>query len=303
MGLMGEFVKILVGLDLSAEDNSITEGSRRAADEALALAPIEGATVTLFHSGAADEHWSETSGRYVYLEEGLRSDGRKALDEVREEFRDQGIEATLVTSVEHADVAILHHVAQQGIDLVITGKRGARSADGRRLGSVSMKLLRHCPCAVWVVKAGVHGLPRNILVASDLGPVGTRAVGTAARLAQECDAELHVVHAYQVPMSIQMEGGEARDTWDHDVRERARESIHAQLREAGADERSTVHVGLTSPTAAILEASERIQPDLAILGSVARTGIPGFLVGNTAERILGRLDCSLLVIKPPEAAS
>jgi nucleotide-binding universal stress UspA family protein len=32
---------------------------------------------------------------------------------------------------------------------------------------------------------------------------------------------------------------------------------------------------------------------------VARVGIPGLLMGNTAETLLHRLDCSMLAVKPP----
>jgi nucleotide-binding universal stress UspA family protein len=32
---------------------------------------------------------------------------------------------------------------------------------------------------------------------------------------------------------------------------------------------------------------------------VARTGLPGFFIGNTAETIISQLDCSLLAVKPP----
>ena len=38
--------------------------------------------------------------------------------------------------------------------------------------------------------------------------------------------------------------------------------------------------------------------ELVVMGTVARTGIPGFLIGNTAERILHELDCSVLTVKP-----
>ena len=37
----------------------------------------------------------------------------------------------------------------------------------------------------------------------------------------------------------------------------------------------------------------------AVAGTVARTGIPGLIMGNTAEAILEQLDCSVLAIKPP----
>jgi nucleotide-binding universal stress UspA family protein len=35
------------------------------------------------------------------------------------------------------------------------------------------------------------------------------------------------------------------------------------------------------------------------MGTVARTGIPGFIMGNTAETILNQIDASVLAIKPP----
>jgi len=34
------------------------------------------------------------------------------------------------------------------------------------------------------------------------------------------------------------------------------------------------------------------------MGTVVRTGIEGFFIGNTAERILGQLRCSVLAVKP-----
>jgi universal stress protein E len=36
-----------------------------------------------------------------------------------------------------------------------------------------------------------------------------------------------------------------------------------------------------------------------VMGTVARTGVPGFIMGNTAETILSQIDCSVLAIKPP----
>ena len=38
--------------------------------------------------------------------------------------------------------------------------------------------------------------------------------------------------------------------------------------------------------------------DLVVMGTVARTGIAGFIIGNTAERLLQRLVCSVYAVKP-----
>jgi hypothetical protein len=38
--------------------------------------------------------------------------------------------------------------------------------------------------------------------------------------------------------------------------------------------------------------------ELIVMGTVCRTGIAGFIVGNTAENILQQVDCSVLTVKP-----
>lgn len=45
--------------------------------------------------------------------------------------------------------------------------------------------------------------------------------------------------------------------------------------------------------------AKRIEADLIVMGTVGRTGVPGFIMGNTAETILNQIDCSVLAIKPP----
>ena len=47
----------------------------------------------------------------------------------------------------------------------------------------------------------------------------------------------------------------------------------------------------------------RYSIDLAIMGPVARIGIPGFFIGNTAEKILASINCSVLALKPDDCVS
>ena len=61
-----------------------------------------------------------------------------------------------------------------------------------------------------------------------------------------------------------------------------------------------LHVGLTSPSNAILACVDRLKPDLVVMGTISRAGIAGLSVGNTAERMLGHLDCSMLTVKPAD---
>ena len=48
----------------------------------------------------------------------------------------------------------------------------------------------------------------------------------------------------------------------------------------------------------ISQLAHKKRMELLIMGTVARTGIPGFLIGNTAEEVLRKVNCSVLTVKP-----
>ena len=43
----------------------------------------------------------------------------------------------------------------------------------------------------------------------------------------------------------------------------------------------------------------RERAGILVMGSLARTGIAGLLIGNTAERVLSTVEASVLAVKPP----
>ena len=59
-----------------------------------------------------------------------------------------------------------------------------------------------------------------------------------------------------------------------------------------------LHVEHARPAEYLPDLAQRVGADLVVMGTVAHTGIPGFFIGNTAERILSRLTCSALTVKP-----
>ena len=46
------------------------------------------------------------------------------------------------------------------------------------------------------------------------------------------------------------------------------------------------------------ERLQKLEIDILVMGTVCRTGIPGFIIGNTAERVLDAVDRSVLTVKP-----
>ena len=59
-----------------------------------------------------------------------------------------------------------------------------------------------------------------------------------------------------------------------------------------------MHLPKGDPSNVIPRLARTLRVDLIVMGTVARTGIPGLIIGNTAESILSDIDCSLLAVKP-----
>jgi universal stress protein E len=296
--LIRDIRRILVGVDCS-ETGDLTAGSQLAVEQAHWVASTVGAHVTLLHSTRHEEHWRAIEG--AFADRPLPVDGEtpRSLETQLRSLREAGIEAELALSEERAWLAIVSRVLGSDEDLVIVGKRSDPAHDGRLLGGVSQKLLRKCPCAVWVVKPDAPVHPVSILAATDLSPVGERAVAFAESISSECGAELHIVHALQLPFSVQMEGSEAQEQFLAESRSAAVAAIESQLPKPRR-EAVELHVGLTSPSNAILACVDRLGSDLVVMGTISRAGIAGLSVGNTAERMLGHLDCSMLTVKPAD---
>ena len=92
-----------------------------------------------------------------------------------------------------------------------------------------------------------------------------------------------------------------------DYRKQLREGAETKLNEQlGLTDYRTVQQGVQcqvaegSPEVCILEANEKLDVDLLIMATAARGGIPGMLFGNTAERLLPELPCSILALKPDD---
>jgi universal stress protein E len=293
------FRRIVVGVALTCDDG-LGAGTRRALLRARQIAEETGAHLSLVHSTRADERWDSRQGNFVHVADRVADEAHERLAGTLSDLEGSGIDAELVLSSEPAELAIIRRVLGEGADLAIVGKRAEARHDARRLGSVSMKLLHQCPCPVWVEKAEEAGPLGTIVAATDLTPVGLRVVHLAGALAVRFGAALHVVHAFQMPLDVQIGGPKTEEEFVARMRRETTERVAAQLEGVLPREKAGIHVGLTSPTRAVLEAVERLDPDLVVLGSVSRGGIAGLLIGNTAERLLGRLDCSILTVKPED---
>lgn len=134
-----------------------------------------------------------------------------------------------------------------------------------------------------------------------------RLLRQASKLAQGLHAKLFVVAAYHGHlMSYQRMDG-SRDKYEkysREVRRKCRRHL-TDMFEQSSIPVDTNNVVLEDGFAdeVILSAVEQLEPDLIVIGSVARHGISGMLIGNTAERVLRQVACSVLTVKPSDFVS
>ena len=206
---------------------------------------------------------------------------------------------------------IIRQVLKHGHDLVVKTARGMGGVMGMLFGSTAMHLLRKCPCPVWLLKPGSGDRFQRIMAAVDVVPVevgedglNRKILELAASLARQDRSELHIVHAWQQPEGILATG--RLDYFSGDAEKLLNESENMHVRWlddflAGfdlADVRHHDQVIRGWADEAIPAYVREKEIDLLVMGTVCRTGIPGFFIGNTAEKILHKVDCSVLAVKP-----
>lgn len=98
---------------------------------------------------------------------------------------------------------------------------------------------------------------------------------------------------------IHVDGWGAMDQYRKEVEFAHREALDELLAFVELDPHPTVHLVEDRPVRAIEALGEQLGAGLLVMGAVGRSGVDGLLMGNSAERVLGGTDCSVVVIKPP----
>ena len=228
------------------------------------------------------------------------------------------ISSKVLTGVDF--LVLVQEVLKQNIDLLI------KTADeegiiNRIFTSSDMHLLRKCPCPVWLIKASRKGHYKKIMAAVDFDPFNIKAedealnqqiIEMSGTLALSDFSELHIIHVWDAYGESSLRSGLAYqpEAYVNAYVERIRVKHHNLLTKLSADFvakggkevfdylKPKIHLVKGCAQDMIAETVKEQEIDLIIMGTVGRTGIPGFIMGNTAETILNRIDCSVLAIKP-----
>ena len=238
--------------------------------------------------------------------------------------RNKDIEIEVRVLIGKPFLQIIREVLRNDHDLVVKMAESGGWLD-RVFGSDDMHLLRKCPCPVWLVKSDSPKAYQRILAAVDVDDLyppeelntryqlNLQVLEIASSLALSEFAELHIVHAWRAIGEGEMRSGFIKSSEDEvvayveEVRQQHKQNLD-ELVDGIMSKLGRNTSGYLKPETHLLKGyagedipvlAREIKADLVVMGTIARTGISGFIMGNTAETILNRLDCSVLAIKPP----
>lgn len=163
------------------------------------------------------------------------------------------------------------------------------------------KLMRYCPSPVLMVKTDRDWTGGTILAAVDAGSsdvehrvLQSGIVSHGYDVAKLAGGTLHMMSAHPYPMLSASDPvfqlKESIQGFYRDQCRRFQAEFHV------SDE--CLHIEEGPPDVLIPYLAHKLEAVLTVIGSVARTGLSGALIGNTAEMILDALDTDVLVLKP-----
>lgn len=302
---------------LVAVKEPVSRATPPAVHKGLQLARALGARLELFHA-MTTPIFAET---FIYgdrsfsdVTNDMRRLSVKGLEAMAARLRGHGRQRRLKIGVavewdSPAYEAVIRRAHATRADLIVAERHAGRHLAPGLLHLNDWELLRRSPVPVLLVKGTAPYQHPAVLAAVD----PSHAAGKTARLdgailglgsavSAALGGRLYAVHAYQpVP-------GGRRPTDALDSTTAAQ--INARLA-AGAEARfervlSGVRIPRARrllldvpPTEAIGTAAARVRSAIVVMGAVSRSGVRRWVLGNTAESLLDRLSCDLLIVKPP----
>jgi len=189
-------------------------------------------------------------------------------------------------------------------EMILIGGTGLSRAEQWVLGSTAERLARRSVIPTLVVRRGSIWEPRRILCPVDFSDAARLAFHKALWLARLTEATVRVLHV--------VAGTEARELETLGLLNRNDVKRYFEVTRMGAEQQMERLVGEVAlegltleqeilygrPHEKIIEYAQQSEADLIVMGSLGRNQISDLLIGNTTERVLRKMPCSVLTVKP-----
>lgn len=305
---------------LVAEDGTVPPD---VSDRALSLAKQNGARVTLVDVIALESNQlprffgTRIGGNDGTTVERQMFDLREAqLNEIAAPFREAEIPIDTKVLAGVPFIEIIRQVLRDGHDLLMKAA-GTEERRWRIFTSTELHLLRKCPCPVFLVRPRRSTHFDNILAAVDPfqddqegDPLAQLIMDLATSLAEAEKGTLSIIHTWHLVGEEAMRKSAMTKIPKADIdrlvaeeRQRNEERLVRLVQLYPGLHPAQVHLVKGPPQDAIVEYVQQVGADLIVMGTIGHTGVQGLLIGNTAESVITRVECSVMAVKPANFTS
>jgi universal stress protein E len=290
-----------------------TSTHARAIRRAAELAAASGARLELFHA-----NFNPYAGDPVFMQQSLDEQmdhaleyARRRLERLAAPLRRRGLQvATTVAWDYPAHEAIVRRVLDVEPDLLVAEAHKHGVGERLVLTNTDWQLVRLCPVPLLLARSRRSYSGARFVAAIDPfhahakpADLDRRILDVAVRLAIQSKAEVHAAHVYRPPAAY-IPGSFAEPVpiaaspillkpFEDAVRARVAKFLRPLQRRI-ADQ----HVVAGDPVRELPVLARNLGAALAIMGAVSRSGLKSLFIGHTAERVLDRMTCDVLVVKP-----
>ena len=197
-------------------------------------------------------------------------------------------------------------LAQQiPVDLIVTSTHGRTGLKHAFLGSTAERVVQHSPCPVFVARQTRRQSKKSalsfntILVPVDFSGCSLEGLTYAISIANKFAAKIILLHAVYLGYAYTSDGyamydlSAVTDTLRKDAERQMRVFVKA-AKFGGVKFKTVVTIG--SPVTEICAFAQDHNVDLIIASTHGRTGFKHVLIGSTAEHVVRRAPCSVVVV-------
>ena len=247
---------------------------------------------------------------YLAPEEQLNRNIAYANRRIAELMEGSGVDWEPMVTVGHAADEINRVARERSVDITLTATHGRRGLKRLILGSVTERLMRTLPSPLLVIPAAEHETGAasdralrfgRILVGCDFSPDADLAFQNALSMAQEFQAELHLVHIIETPLYTET----LKPVFAHRPASSVaiREFLQSKLDDlVPSDARHwcqpVTMLDEGQPYARLLRYADEHAIDLIVLGVRGHGLIGTLFVGSTTDRVIRRASCPVLSVCP-----
>jgi len=229
------------------------------------------------------------------------------LQQFAEDARWSDISTTSALLTGRDFIKIIEKVQRDQHDLVVKSRITAEEPD-----QLAMKLFRKCPCPVWIIRGSHQNTEKQILAALDLQnthlenrKLNRKIIELAHSMAVREKGQVHYLNTLQLEYEGMMRGPRFKISEEEitgmkdNLHQISSENLAVLFEETGITAApENIHLIEGDAGKIIPQAIQNLSTDTLVMGTVARSGIPGLLIGNKAEKILSEVQCTVLAVKP-----